>query len=258
MGKFTEAIRKAAEKRIERVEKKEEFKPYVIRTVADSKIDPHVVAYFDPTSPISEQYRTLRTNLQALDKANPPKVIAITSAIHGEGKTMTCINMSITFAHDLNNKSILLVDADLRRGALTKALGLKADKGFADILTDDADLEGSLLDIEIDNLHILPAGNKPHNPAELMGSAKMRQFISEVKKQYDYVFFDCPPVIPVTDASVLAHQCDGALMLLQAGRTQKGIIVHAQDRLSAAKVKILGYVMTNIEYHIPEYIYRYL
>ena len=258
MGKFTEALKKAAEKRIERVEKKEEVKPYIIRAVADSKIDPHVVAYFDSNSPIAEQYRILRTNLQALDKTNPPKVLAITSAIHGEGKTMTAINLAITFAHDLNKKSILLVDADLRKGMLTKNLGLKPEKGLSDILNDGANVEDVLLGIGIENLHILPAGNKPHNPAELLGSQKMKQTLSELRNQYDYVILDCPPVIPVADASILGPQCDGVLMLLQAGRTQRGVIVHAQDRLSAAKARVLGYVMTNIEYHIPEYIYRYL
>jgi receptor protein-tyrosine kinase len=258
MGKFTEAIRKAAEKRIERVEKKDEVKPYVVRSASDSKIDPHIVTYFDSISPISEQYRILRTNLQALDKTNPPKVFGITSAIHGEGKTVTSINLAITFAHDLNKKSILLVDADLRRGKLTKDLGLKADKGFSDILTNGVTIEDALLSIDIENLHILPSGKKPHNPAELLGSTKTRELIAELKKKYDYVIFDCPPIVPITDASVLGAQLEGVVMIIQAGRTQRGILGHAQDLLRSARVKVLGYVMTNIEYHIPEYIYRYL
>lgn len=258
MGKFTEALKKAAEKRIERVEKKEEVRPYIIRTVADSKIDPHVVAYFDPSSPIAEQYRILRTNLIAMDKPGAPKVIAISSAIHGEGKTITAINLSVTFAQDLNKKSILLVDADLRKGTLAKALGLKPEKGFSDILSNGASPDEALLNIGIDNLHILPAGNRPHNPVELLSSYKAKQVISEFRQKYDYLIFDCPPVIPVTDSGVLGPLCDGVLMVLQAGRTQRGVIVHAQDRLQAVRARVLGYVMTNIEYHIPEYIYRYL
>ena len=258
MGKFTEALKKAAERRLERVEKKEEIKPYVIRTVADSRVDPHVVAYFDSSSPIAEQYRILRTNLQAMDKTNPTKVLAITSSIHGEGKTITSINLAITFARDLNKKSILLVDADLRRGSLTKNLGLIPQKGLSDILRDETTIDETLLSIGIDNLHVMPSGNKPSNPAELLGSQKMKELLDKFKKQYDYVFFDCPPVIPVTDTSILAPQCDGVLMILQAGRTQRGVLAHAQDRLQTVKAKVLGYVMTNIEYHIPEYIYRYL
>lgn len=258
MGKFTEAIRKAAEKRIERVEKREEIRPYIVKAAVDSKIDPHIVTYFESASPISEQYRILRTNLQALDKTNPPRILAITSAIHGEGKTVTSINLAVTFARDLNKKSILLIDADLRRGTLTKDLGLKAEKGFADILSNGAGIEESLLSIGIENLHVLPAGSRPDNPAELLGSARMKEFISEVKKTYDYVFFDCPPVAPITDAGVLGAQVDGAVVIIQAGRTQRGVVAHAQDLLRSARVKVLGYIMTNIEYHIPEYIYRYL
>lgn len=258
MGKFTEALKKAAEKHIERVEKKEEAKPYIVRAASDSKIDPHIVTYFDASSPVAEQYRILRTNLQAVDKNDPPKVIAITSAIHGEGKTVTSINLGITFARDLNKKSILLIDADLRKGTLTKSLGLKADKGLTDVLTDTAKMDDVLLSIGIDNLHILPCGSRPHNPAELMGSHRMKQFVAEIRNNYDYILFDCPPVIPVTDTGVLGPLCDGVLMILQAGRTQRGVILHAQDRLRAVKAKVLGYVMTNIEYHIPEYIYRYL
>jgi capsular exopolysaccharide synthesis family protein len=258
MGKFTEALRKAAERRIERLEKQEDIKPYVIRAATDSTIDPHVVSYFDPSSPVAEQYRILRTNLQALDKSDSPRVVAITSAIHGEGKTITSINLAVTFAHDLNKKSILLVDADMRKGTLTKNLGLKSEKGFSDILSDGAKLDESLLSIGIDNLHILPSGTRPHNPAELLGSQRTRQLLGELKAQYDYVIFDCPPVVPVTDTGVLGPLCDGVLMILQAGRTQRGVIMHAQDRLQAARARVLGYVMTNIEYHIPEYIYRYL
>ncbi|MFH0877320.1 MAG: CpsD/CapB family tyrosine-protein kinase [Candidatus Omnitrophota bacterium] len=258
MGKFTEAIRKAAERRLERVEKKEEVKPYVIRTVADSKVDPHIVTYFDTTSPVAEQYRILRTNLQAMDKPQAPRTLTITSAIHSEGKTVTAINLAITFARDLNKKSILLVDGDLRRGTLTKNLGFNPEKGLADVLNNGTSVEDVLLGIDIENLHILPAGHRPHNPAELLGSQKMKALLSELKQKYDYVFFDTPPIIPVTDAGLLGAQCDGVLMVLQAGRTQHGAVIHAQDRLKSVRAKVLGYVMTNIEYHIPEYIYRYL
>lgn len=258
MGKFTEALKKAAQKSVERVEKLEEFKPYVVKTVPDSSLDPHIVTYFDPASPVSEQYRILRTNLHALDRTHPPKVFAVTSSIHGEGKTITSINCAITFARDTNRKSVLLVDADLRRGKLTKDLGLKAETGLSEILTDGVSVDQALLSFGVDNLHVLSSGARPQNPAELLGSQRMRDLMAEVKKQYDYVFFDCPPVIPITDAGVLGSQCDGVLMIIQAGRTQRGAILHAQDLLRSARAKVLGFIMTHIEYHIPEYIYRYL
>jgi len=260
MGKFTDALKKAAERQIERAEKREEFKPYVVRAATESGVDPHVVAYFDPASPIAEQYRILRTNLQAMsDKKTPSKVVTITSSIHGEGKTITSINLGVTFAHDLGKNSILLVDADMRKGTMSRTLGLEASKGLSDLLMNGMAVEETLLRVSgIENLHVLPAGSRPHNPAELLGSAKLKSIISDLRKNYDYVIFDAPPVIPVTDAGVLAVQTDGVIMVAQAGRTQRGVIIHAQDRLNTIKARVLGYVLTNIEYHIPEYIYRYL
>jgi capsular exopolysaccharide synthesis family protein len=258
MGKFTEALRKAAERKIEQVEKKDASKAYVVRTVSDSKIDPHVVAYFDSSSPVSEQYRILRTHLMSNENKSCPRMIAVTSSIHGEGKTITALNLAITCARDLGTKGILVVDADMRKGTLTKDLGIKPEKGLPEILLNGTSLEEAVVSIGIDNLHVLPSVNRPSQPAELLGSAKMKELIAAVRNRYDYVFFDCPPIVPVADATILGPMCDGILMVVQAGRTQRGIITHAQDRLNIAKARILGYVMTNIEYHIPEYIYRYL
>ena len=259
MGKITEALRKAAQERLERLEKRPiTGTSYIVKKVEGSQIDPHIVTYFEPKSPVAEQYRILRTNIQSLNSKKPPKVITISSSIHGEGKTVTSINLAIAMAHDLNNKKILLIDSDLRRGRVSNYLGIKPEKGLSDLLTNGVAIEDTLLSIGINKLVILPSGKPPHNPAELLGSTKMKDLLLHFRDKFDYIILDSPPIIPLTDPGVIGAISDGVIMVVQAGRTQRGIVRHAEDLLNQAQAKILGYVLTNIEYHLPHYIYRYL
>jgi capsular exopolysaccharide synthesis family protein len=262
MGKITDALKKAAQERLQRLEKldgQNEVKyEFVARRTVDSKIDPRIVSFYDTQSPVSEQYRTLRTNIQSINPSKPVKVIAITSSIHGEGKTITAVNLAISIARDLDKKKILLIDGDLRRARISKYLGFKAESGLSDLLSNGANVDESLVNIGIENLTVLPAGKVPHNPAELLGSLKTRTLLNALRPKYDYVIIDTPPVIPVTDAMLIGAQTDGVVMVIQTGRTQKGIIKHSESLLKQAQAKILGYILTNVQYHIPEYIYRYL
>ena len=242
MGKITDALKKAAQERLEHMD----------------KIDPRIVAFYDPHSPVTEQYRTLRTNIQALSVEKPIKAITVTSSIHGEGKTITAANLAISMAQDMDNKNILLVDADLRRARITKYLGITAEYGLADLLTNGQKADDVLLNIGINNLTVLPAGKIPHNPAELLGSIKMKNLLGLLKSKFDFIIFDTPPIIPVTDAGLLGAQTDGVVMVVQANRTQKGIVRHSENLIKQAQAKILGYILTNVQYHIPAYIYRYL
>lgn len=263
MGKITEALKKAAQERLSRIEKldkQSEVKyEFVVKKTTDSKIDPRIVTFYDQKSSVTEQYRTLRTNIQALETKSPLKAITITSSIHGEGKTITAINMAIAMAHDLSKKRILLIDGDLRRSRVTKYLGIDNAVGLADLLSDGVQVDDTLLNISgMDNFIILPAGKIAHNPAELLGSQKMKNLIALLKAKYDYLIFDAPPIIPVTDAGLLGAQTDGVIMVIQANRTQKGVVEHGEGLLKQAHAKVLGYILTNIQYHIPAYIYRYL
>ncbi|MCX5707552.1 MAG: hypothetical protein NTY14_01005, partial [Candidatus Omnitrophica bacterium] len=128
MGKITDALKKAAEERISRLEKldtNDEVKyQFIAKKTVDSKIDPRIVAFYESNSPVAEQFRTLRTNLLALNTNKPIKVVTVTSSINGEGKTVSSINLAISMAQDLNKKRILLIDADLRRGRVHKYLGI--------------------------------------------------------------------------------------------------------------------------------------
>lgn len=262
MGKLTDALKKAAQERlarIERIDEKSEVKyEFIAKKTIDSKIDPRIVAFYDPQSPISEQYRSLRTNIQAINSKTPLKVLTITSSTHSEGKTITAINLAISMARDLNKKRILLVDADLRRASMTKYLGIDAHPGLSDLILDGISVDNAILDIGIENLTILPSGKIPHNPSEILGSPKMANLIGLLKSKYDYIIFDTPPIIPVTDAGVIGAQTDGVIMVIMANRTQKGVVKHSENLLKQSHSKILGFILTNIQYHIPAYIYRYL
>lgn len=262
MGKLTDALKKAAEERLSRIEKldgqAEAKYEFVAKKTMDSKIDPRIVSFYEPKSAITEQYRMLRTNIHALNTKMPVKIIAVTSSVNGEGKTITAINLAISMANDLNKKSVLLIDADLRRSKISKYLGFSTESGLSEAVANGTQINDILINFGVENLTLLPAGKTPHNPAEILGSSKMRNLITLLKAKYDYIIIDTPPIIPVTDAGLIGAQADGVLMVIQANKTQRGIVKHAKTLLTQAHAKILGYTLTNIQYHIPEYIYRYL
>ncbi|MFP4473267.1 MAG: CpsD/CapB family tyrosine-protein kinase [Candidatus Omnitrophota bacterium] len=262
MGKITDALKKAADDRVEHMEKVNRIKrhdSYVVRQMEDSKIDPRIISYFDPKATVSEQYKILRTNVLSLSKKDKPhKALVITSSNRGEGKTITTINLAISMIRSRANMKILVIDADMRRGRVDKYLGLDQEIGLAQVLSGDAAVEEALFSIDVPNLTFMAAGQIPENPVELLASRNMSQLISTLRKEYDLILIDTPPVIPVTDASIISDMADGVLMVIQAGKTQRGLVKRAEELLYQAHAKILGHVLTNIEYHLPEYIYRYL
>ncbi len=257
MGKITDALRKVTDERIARIQKKPEIQ-YVVRKIENTKIEEHVVAFHDPTSPIGEQYKILRTNIQSLNKEKGHKAFIVTSSINGEGKTVTAINLAITMAHDLNNKSILLIDGDMRKGKVSRYLGINLSPGLSEILKGEAEPDVAFVSPGIENLTILPAGKAIKNPSELLGLKKMETLISSLEFRFDYIFIDTPPLMPVTDACLISRLTDGAILVLQAGRTQREVIQHAETRLHQAGGKLLGYIITNVEFHLPQYLYRYV
>jgi capsular exopolysaccharide synthesis family protein len=257
MGKITDALKKVSSDRIEKVQKKPEYQ-YVVRKTENTTVDEHVVSFHDPMSPVGEQYKILRTNVQSLKYAKNYKTFVITSSIEGEGKTITSLNLAISMAQDLNNKKILLIDADLRKGKVAKYLGIKGQHGLAELLKGEGDLNNMFLHIGVENLTILPAGKTPKNPSELLSSNKMEKILADLKRKFDYIFIDTPPVLPLTDACILSQYVDGVIIAIQAGRTQKNVVKQAETRLYQSRANTLGYVMTKIDYHLPNYLYRYI
>ncbi|MFH1594098.1 MAG: CpsD/CapB family tyrosine-protein kinase [Candidatus Omnitrophota bacterium] len=258
MGKITEALKKVTDERIKRVQKRPEFR-YVVKKVKNATIDQHVVAFHDPSSPIGEAFNILRTNIQSLHFTNNFKSFLITSSIDGEGKTITALNTAITLAHDLNGKSVLLIDADMRKGRIAKYLGIKSHKGLSEVLQEDGlEFENVLLDPGIENLTILLAGKVPKHASDLLNSRKTEKLLAQFKARFDYIIIDTPPVMPLTDACILGPMVDGVIFVVQAGRTQRDMVAHAETRLSQARAKIVGFVLTNVEHYLPNYLNRYM
>lgn len=257
MGRITEALKKVADERIQRIQKKPEIQ-YVVKRIEDTKIDQHIVSFHDPSSPVGEQYKILRTNIQSLRTGKDYKTFLITSSINEEGKTVSAINLAMTMAHDLNNKTILLIDADMRKGRVAKYLGIHSSPGLSEILKGEVDPDITFVSPSVDNLTVIPAGKMPRNPAELLGSKKMSALLASLKTRFDYIFVDSPPVVPLTDPCLLGAMVDGVILVIQAGRTQRDIVKHAEHRLQQAHAKTIGYIITNVEYHLPHYLYRYV
>lgn len=261
MGKITEALRKAAEERLERIDKISrirEHKELIIKKIGDSRVDPCVVTYFDPKAMITEQYKILRTNVFSNTARRPLKTLAVTSSVHSEGKTVTALNLAMVIAQSTQKPNVLLIDTDMRRGRVAKYLGVDQKIGLTEILMDKADPSEALFHLDMENLAFIACGAVAENPVELLGSERMKQFLADMKAQFDYILLDTPPIISVTDSGLVGVLADGILMVIQAGRTQRGIVRRATELLEQSHSKIIGHVLTNIEYHLPEYIYRYL
>lgn len=261
MGKITEALQKAAKQRFEhmdRIAKVKEQKLTVVRKMKESKVDPRIVAYFDPKSIISEQYKILTTNIMATNKSKPPKAIVVSSAIANEGKTVTALNLAITMSHAVSKPKIILIDADLRKGKMIKYLGMEPHKGLSEYLSGQAELDEVIFNIDIEHLNFISCGAVAMHPAELLGSARMRELLAQLRAQYDFILIDTPPVIPVTDSVIIGSQVDGVLMVMRAGQTQRGMVHRAGELLDQGQAKVIGHVLTGVEYFVPDYIYRYL
>jgi capsular exopolysaccharide synthesis family protein len=168
-------------------------------------------------SPITEQYRTIRTNIQFTSIDKPLKTIMITSTGPAEGKSTTAANLAVVFAQQ--GKKVLLVDADLRKPTVHYTFNLTNTFGLTSVLTRQLSLEEALVESNIFNLYLLPSGLIPPNPAELMGSGAMDQFLNNVTLEFDIVIFDTPPVLAVTDAQILANKCDGTILIVSCGKT---------------------------------------
>lgn len=215
-----------------------------------------LVVAVNPRSVVSEQFRTLRSNItfSAVDKEM--KTILVTSALPGDGKSTISANLATLFAQD--DKRVLFIDADMRKPTVQYTFSLTNAAGLSTVLTQQR-LAGEVIrESEISpNLHVMTSGPIPPNPAELLGSRSMSDFMNEMAQQYDLIVFDAPPVLSVTDAQLLANKVDGTLLVVNTGVTEKENIEKAKDLLGNAQARILGAVMNNFEMDKDHYYYQY-
>src|SRR3989338_203127 len=224
-----------------------------IAPAGEIQVDPHIVSANDSTSPIAEQYRIVCTNLKPLQSRPGPKVILLTSAVNGEGKSVTAINLALTFARH-EHLRVVLLDADMRKSSVPRWLGLKDRRhGLSTVLQRGGEVNGSLVSLQSPKLTILPAGPAVSHPAELLESVAMKRLLATLKTQFDLIIVDAPPVLPVTDPPILPSQSDGVLLVVRAGKTQRKTVVAAQELLKKARANLLGCVLTHVEYYLPGY-----
>lgn len=213
-----------------------------------------------PKSPSAEAYRTIRTNLQFLGREGGLTVVSVTSPSSGEGKTTTVANLAVTMA--LAGKRVVAVSCDLRKPALHRLFRLSNDVGLSSFLAGRASLTQAAQRGGIDNLRVMASGPVPLNPAELLGSNAMEEFLQYLREHADVVLLDTPPVFAVSDALALAPLSDGVIVVADARSTTRGALSHVREQLDQVGGRILGGVLNNFDpsdakYHPTYYRYYY-
>ncbi|MCI1590675.1 MAG: CpsD/CapB family tyrosine-protein kinase [Heyndrickxia oleronia] len=203
------------------------------------------MAYTHPYLPITEQYRLIRTNILFSSVDKEIKSIMVTSADPAEGKSTTSANLAIVLAQQ--GKKVLLVDTDLRKSTVHYAFNISNIDGLTTVLTKKIDLDDAISKTHIPNLEILSSGPMPPNPSELLNSDAMGKIMNELKNKYDYIVFDTPPVLVVTDSQILANKCDGIVLVVASGKTRKDRALKTKEILEKANTQILGVVVNGVE-----------
>ncbi|MCM3033895.1 CpsD/CapB family tyrosine-protein kinase [Niallia sp. MER 6] len=202
-----------------------------------------LIAKYDPKSPISEQYRTIRTNVLYSSIDEEIRSVMVTSSGPGEGKSTTTANLAVVFAQQ--GKTVLLVDADLRKPTVHYTFKLENRSGLTSVLTNQVNLMEAVNKTDENNLYVLPSGPIPPNPSELLGSKAMHKFMEKVLEEFDFVIFDTPPVLAVTDAQILGNLCQGSILVVSSGKTEKDSLLKTKELLTATNGRLLGIVLNN-------------
>ena len=215
----------------------------------------NLIALKNPKSRSAEAFRTLRTNIQFSSLDKELKSIVITSSGSGEGKSTVMSNLAITMAE--SGKKVILVDCDLRKPSIHKKMGVTNSVGLTNILVQNVKKEECMVKTTVDNLFIITSGPIPPNPAELLGTQKMRDFIENLKSEFDLVLIDAPPVLAVTDAQILSTIVDGVIFVASYGEAQKNAVVDAKQLIDKVGGKVLGIVFNKVPEAVSGYYGKY-
>ena len=218
-----------------------------------------LIAYFDPKSPVSEMFKTLRTNIQFMNTDKALKTLLITSTLPEEGKSWTAANLAITFAQ--TGKKVLLIDADMRKGRQFNIFGLRPTQGLSNYLSGVIDeqekpmyeLKDFIQNTEIDNLFVVTAGNVPPNPSELLISENMLELMRIVKENFDITIFDGTPSLLVTDAPVLSRIVDSTILITAHNKTKMDDVIKTKKSIENVGGKVAGVVINKIPISAKKY-----
>ena len=217
--------------------------------------DRPIIVHADPLSPRAESFRALRTNLQFLDMGGRASFV-ITSSVPSEGKSTTTINLAIALADA--GKRVALLDADLRKPKVAEYLGIEGGAGLTDVLIGRVKVGDVMHPWGDRTMYVMPAGKIPPNPSELLGSQQMATLLEVLERDFDVVLCDAPPLLPVTDAAILARATSGALVVVSAGRTNRHQLSGAIDALQTVGAKVAGIVLSMVPTRGPDaYAYTY-
>jgi polysaccharide biosynthesis transport protein len=228
---------------------------HIPRWRSDREDETRLVSLAEPASPVAESYRSLRTNIRFLTAGRSYRSLLVTSALPGEGKSTTAGNLAVALARA--GTRVLLVGADLRRPSMHKAFGIDAAPGLSDVLVGEIDLVDAIKDVGVPNLRVIPSGQVPPNPAELLGSPAMAQLMAELEQIADMVVYDGPPVLAVADALEIGPKVGGTLLVVDLGGTGRNALRAAAERLDGVGIHTSGMVLNNLDPSDGYYGYTY-
>jgi capsular exopolysaccharide synthesis family protein len=213
-----------------------------------------LLTLYNPDSIESEAFRTVRASLLVSFPESPPRTILITSGKAGEGKTFVASNLAVTLAQ--LNKRIVLVDADMRNPRLHRVWKLSNEIGLTNYLTSDTSAQSVLRSTQLNGLYVITSGARTPRPTELLSSQRVGQLLLELEKDFDHIIFDTPPIIPVSDALVLAPKCNSVLLVVRAGVTSRDVVQMANLRLTQFDATVTGAVLNGTEPYFDHHYYN--
>lgn len=219
--------------------------------IVDRAVNPYLVMFHEPAGYRAEQVRALRNRLVTLNADGEPKTLVVTSAGRGEGKTVAGLNLAMALS-ELERQEVVVVDADLRRPSVERYLNLNPGPGLSDVLLGNAPLEKALRPVGYRRLMALGAGTKVANPAEVLNGSRIEELFARLKERFQYIVIDTPPVLPSTDAAVLAARADGTLFVLRLEHTLKGSAKEALRGLQEVGANVLGTFVSELRGKDPE------
>ena len=225
------------------------------RRVANMHTGIQLTTLTAPMSVVTEQVKTIRTNLNYAMVGKPLKTLMITSAIQGEGKSTVGSNLAVEYAK--KGLQVLLVDADLRRPTIHQTFAISNQRGVSSWLSGQlSDVNEAIYPV-LDHLFVMPSGPKPPNPAELLASDRMTEFLTVATRKLDLVIVDAPPILPVTDARILAGQVDGTVLVVRQNFVEKVAVRQAVSALKNARAQLLGTILNDVDIKTHGYGYGY-